>query len=392
MSSMMKRVRFTVIGVLALGIVLPLWARDPGSPLSLSVRIEGEYDDNRDGDSSGQEDSFNIRLQPRAAFTYDLGITYVDLFYMPYILMRGNARDDQNDTELYHEVGAELRHDLTPTITLSMSDRFSVTDDPRVSEGGVTVRESANYTKNVLNLGLGIDMDAMTMMEIGGHSDIKRYSERAWRNFDEDKLGANLTLRRELGMMMNVLTTLRYTKSEYNDIVDRGAEFVFAGIGMEKTFSPNLAGYLTVGWNTANHNSLGGSTDTPAGNARVVLSPTPDTSLSLAASYELADSDWMGYSTQERTAFSATLNHRVTPQLASALTLERVLGAYKSDTAVIQGLPGGDDDLTAVHARAIYRMHQNLNLEIGYQFEDWDSDIRDSFNRNKYTVALRASL
>ncbi len=389
---MMKRVRFIVIGVLALGIVLPLWARDPGSPLSLSVLLEGEYDDNRDGDSSGKEDTFNTKLQPRAAFAYDFGITYIDLFYMPYILMRSNARDDQNDTEFYHEVGAELRHELTPTLTLSLSDRFSVTDDPSVSEGGVTVRESATYNRNVLNLGLGIEIDPITMLEVGGRSEIKRYSDSIWRNYDEDKVGANLTLKRELGMMMNVLTTLSYTKSEFNDAVDRGAEFVFAGIGLEKTFSPNLAGYLNVGWNTANHNELGGSTDTPAGSARVVLSPTPDTSLSLAASYALADSDWMGYSTQERTAFSATLNHRVTPLLASALTLEHVLGAYKSDTAVIQGLPDGDDDMTAVHARAIYRMHHNLNLEVGYQFEDWDSDIRDSFTRNKYTVALRAAL
>ncbi len=394
MRSMMKRVRLAVIGLLALGVVLPAVAWDPGSPVSLSVRLEGVYDDNRDGHESNKEETFNTKLQPRAAFAYDFGITYIDLFYMPYILTRSNARDDQNDTELYHELGANLRHDLTPALTFSLSERFSMTDDPRVTEGGVAVRESATYNRNVLNLGLGIEVDPMTAVELGGQSEIKRYDKREWRNYDEDKLGASLVLRRELGLMLNGLVRLSYTKSEFSGEIDRGAEFIFAGIGLEKTFSPNLAGYLNLGWNSADYNELDDSKDTPAGDVRLVLSPTPDTSLSLAASYELADSDWRGYTTQERTAFSATLHHRLTPQINSVLALEHVLGAYKGDTALEEDLQlgDGDDDLTTVRASLLYNLNRNLDFELGYQMEDWDSDIRESFTRNKVTVALRATL
>lgn len=393
MSSMMRGVFFAVIGLLVSGVMISVRALDPGSPLTLEVALEGEYDDNRDGTENNTEDTFNFKLQPRAAFAYDFGLTYIDLFYMPYLLMRSDARDDQNDTELYHEVGANLRHEVTPGLTVRISERFSITDDPRVTEGGTTVRESATYNQNVLGIGLDIEVNPMTMLQVGGQSEIKRYDRREWRNYDEDKWGANIALRREMGAMMNGLARFNYTKSEFSGEIDRGAEYIFLGIGVEKTFSPHVAAYVNVGWNSADFNDLDDSTDTPAGDVRLVLSPTPDTSLSLAASYELADSDWWGYTTQERAAFSATVNHRLTPRIASVLSLGHTLGAYKGDTALgDHQREDGDDDLTTVRAGVVYRMNHNMDLEFGYQMEDWDSDIRDSFTRNKYTVALRARL
>lgn len=389
----MRRVRFAAMGLLACGVMASAWAWDPGSGVTLEVRLEGEYNDNRDGTESATEDTFNFKLQPRAAFAYDFGLTYIDLFYMPYFLTRSDARDDQNDTEFYHELGANLRHEITPGLTFRISERFSMTDDPRVTEGGTTVRESATYNRNVLGIGLDIDVDPMTMLAVGGRSEIKRHDRREWRNYDEDKWGADVVLRREMGAMMNGLARFNYTKSEFSGEIDRGAEYIFLGVGVEKTFSPHVAAYINVGWNSADYNALDDSKDTPAGDARLVLSPTPDTSLSLAASYELADSDWWGYTTQERTALSATVNHRLTPRIASVLALGHTLGAYKSDTALGNQQPGdGDDDLTTVRAGVVYRMNHNMDLEFGYQMEDWDSDIRDSFTRNKYTVALRARL
>lgn len=392
MGSMNKKVRGVVAGLLVVGVLLPCWAWSAEDSVSLSVRVEGVYDDNRDGVENDKDSNFDIKLQPRAAFTYDWGQTYFSMFYMPYVLWRSDARDDQNDSEVYHELGVNFRHELTPLLTLKLSDRFSVTDDPRVSEGGVTVRESATYTMNVLNVGMDVEVDPVTVLSVGGLSSLKRYDKSVWNNYDEDKLGANLAIKREMGMMLNGLAQVRYTKSEYQGNSDRGAEYLFAGVGLEKTFSPNLAAAANVGWNTANYNELSGSKDTPAGDVRVVVSPSPDTSLSLSARYELADSDWIAFSTQERASLAATLDHRLTPKLSSALVFMYANGEYKSATAMVDGVQGGSDSLIAVRARAVYSLNRNLDLELGYQLEDWESDIRESFTRNKATVALKASL
>ncbi len=392
MGSMLKKVRFAAVGVLAMGIVLPAWAADPGSPLSLSVRAAVEYDDNRDAVESGREDTFNYILQPRVGITHDLAATYLDLYYMPYLLIRSDARDDQDDTELYHELGIDVRHELSPIITLRANNRFSRTDDPRATEGGITVRERASFYMNMFTLGLDAELMPMTLLSVDGSSEIKRYDRSIWKNYEEDRHGGSLRFRREMGMMMNVVKTLRYTRSKFYGDFDRGAEFFFVGLGMEKTFSPNLAGYLHVGWNRVEHNEISGSKNEPAGSARLIVSPSPDTSLSLAARYELADSDALTYSTQERTSFAVLLDHRFTPQLSSAVRVEHALGKYRGETSIDTTARDGNDDMTAVHLRGVYSILRNLDLEVGYLFEDWDSDVREEFTRNKYTVAVRASL
>ncbi len=389
---MMKTVRCAVIALVAVGIFVPSQAWSAGDSMSFSVRVEGVYDDNRDGVENNKDSNFDTKIQPRVAFTYDLGRSYMSLFYMPYVLWRSDARDDQNDSEIYHELGVIFNYELTPTILFRASDFFSMTDDPRVSESGVTVREDATHILNTLNLGLDMEIDPTMLLSVNGMSSIKRYDEGVWNDYDEDKLGVGATMRKEMGIDLDGLAIARLTQSEYHGDRDRGADFVFAGLGFEKTFNPNLAAALNVGWNRASYNDLSGSKDSPAGDVRVVVSPSPDTSLTLSARYELTDSDWFAFSTQERTSFVAMLDHRLTPKLTSGLSLIYANGEYKGDTAMVAGATDGSDDMIAVKARAKFSINPKLDLELGYQFEDWDSDIRPSFSRNKTSLALRASL
>lgn len=392
MKSTFARISWVLTGLMVAGLVLPLAARDPGSPLTFSVRLEGSYDDNRDGVESDKESNFDTRLQPRAAFAYDVGQTAAGIYYMPSMLLRSNARDDQNDSEVYHELGVSLRHELAPAVLFKFSNLFSLTDDPQVSEAGVAVRANATHTRNVLNLGLDVGVDPVTELAIGGRGEIKRYQKSVWRNYDEDMLGASLALRREMGMQMRGMISTRYNKSEYGGANDRGAEYIFGGVGLERIFNPNLSADFNVGWNTANYNDVSGSKGLPAGDARVIVSPSPDTALTLAVKYQLTDSDWLAFSTQERTSFSAALDHRLTPQLSSGVTVMYANGEYKSRTALVENVAGGSDDMTAVRANAVFNATPNIDLEVGYQFENWDSDIRDSFTRNQVMLAVRARM
>ncbi len=393
MGSMLKKVRFAAFGLLALGMVLPSRALAQGNPISLSLRVEGAYDDNRDGVKSGKESNFDTKVQPRIAFEYDLGRTVMGLYYMPYVLFRSDAREDQNDSELYHELGANLSHELTPIVTVKASEQFSYTDDPRVTDAAGGPRQSATYLLNLFKLGLDVQMDPTTELSLGAFSSLKRYDERVWSNYDEDKLGADLALKKEMGYQMIGSAIGRYTQSEYYEVLDRGAKFIFAGLGVSKVFSPNLAAAVDAGWNHANYNDVSGSKDLPAGSVRVILSPSPDTALTLLGRYELADSDASEYSTQERALAAVSLDHRLTPKLMAGATVMYVNGEYKSKTAMPGAVVGdGSDNLTAARVRATFSVNRNLDLELGYQFETWDSDIREDFTRNKVMLAVKASM
>ncbi len=393
-ASIIKNLRYALFIVLAVGAASPASAWLHGSPASLSLRVESAYDDNRGGVAADKEENFDIKIQPRVGLTYDWGRTYLNAFYMPYLIWRSNALEDQRDTDVYHELGGSVRHEITPTMTLNVSDHFSLSDEPRIVEEGVSVRENATYIENILNVDLDHEISPVMMLSVGGFNTIKRYEKRQWNAQEKDKYGVLVGLRRELDVMLNAMANVRYDRSKYHGETDHGAEYVFASLGVEKIFSPKLAGQVNFGWNRANYNEVSGSKDMPAGNARVVVSPSPDTSLQFGVRYELTDSDSEAYSTQERSSYTATLNHHLTPRLVSGITLMYASGEYKGRTATRTDaeFPGGSDDLSAVQASAVYRLTRNIDLEASYQFEDWDSDIRGSFTRNRAVIAVRAAL
>jgi hypothetical protein len=55
-------------------------------------------------------------------------------------------------------------------------------------------------------------------------------------------------------------------------------------------------------------------------------------------------------------------------------------------------MSGGNDDLMLGALRGIYRINRHVDFELGYQYEDWDSDVRESFTRNLVTAVVKTRL
>jgi hypothetical protein len=93
------------------------------------------------------------------------------------------------------------------------------------------------------------------------------------------------------------------------------------------------------------------------------------------------------YSLQLLTSVQGSIEHDVLPE---RLTVS-LRGQYSNGDYDEEGdLPAGTDTLTLVGLNADYRINKNWSVGAGYTYENWDSDVRESFDRNY--VDLNAKL
>jgi hypothetical protein len=90
------------------------------------------------------------------------------------------------------------------------------------------------------------------------------------------------------------------------------------------------------------------------------------------------------------TAVSGSIDHDV---LAERLTVT-LRGQYSEGDYDSEGtdLPSGKDKLTSVGFGAKYWLNRNWSINAGYTYENWDSDLRESFDRNLVDVGVTAQL
>jgi long-subunit fatty acid transport protein len=135
-----------------------------------------------------------------------------------------------------------------------------------------------------------------------------------------------------------------------------------------------------------------GSTDSGTADGEVVVSASR-TQVRFSAGYSLAASDYDPYSYQERTRVSTTVEYDLTAKFSL-----RAMGLYENGDydvdSVVEGQTGtgGSDALTDAQFGISYRINRNLTASLSYEYEDWNSDIRESFSRNWVTAAVRAEM
>lgn len=396
-----------VVGVLV--AQLSAMAADEQNPWKLSLTIKGANSDNRDATKSDKENNFDTIVEPRVEASLDMGNTKLDFYYAPYLIWRSNPRDDQNDVELYHGLSVGVDHKVSARVALLARELFEYTDDPKVTEGGTTVRENASYMLNRVTAGGIFGLAPKTSAVLNGDHSLKRYDKSAMADYaDEDRYGADLSLKYAVTPDMNATVEAGYSAAMFEGI-ERDSAVQTYGVGVEKTFNPNLYGTVVVGYQNASmDNAKEDSVGSPTVAARVTCSPaTPATRLTLSGSYSLEPPDLAPYSIQERTKLQVAVEHDINAlTLGAAATYAN--GKYDEDSVVedmaqttsaqaagagtAAVFTGGDDTLMDAALSATYKINRNLSVGVAYEYEDWDSDVRESFSRNVVSVSVRGQL
>ena len=127
-------------------------------------------------------------------------------------------------------------------------------------------------------------------------------------------------------------------------------------------------------------------------NARgnVTLRGSSDTRFRLGAIYGLASPSVRPYSLQKTTSFIGSVEHDLLPKrLTVNAHAQYTEGKYVAETDTLRG---GKDKMTAVGAGVSYWINRNFSVNANYNFEHWNSDVRESFDRNTVDVGVMAKL
>lgn len=367
-------------------------------PWLFSARVGSEFSDNRDGLDNNKENNIDVYVEPRVDFRFrDGDRTTLDLGVLPMVKWHSNPRSEnepapQNDTELYGTALMELYHQLTPRLLLSLGDAITYNDDPEISNGGGNVRFSNNHIWNNAHGELNYLATEKLSTGIGASYSLKRYTESVVaQNEDEDIFQGNLNGKYSMGSGYKLIGVLGASQFQ-NESVDtpRGSSVVSAGAGLEKTFSPDFIGKVLAGYQHAEYedDSLD-VIDTPNGSVELTMRAASETRFRVGGSYGFYAPYVRPYSIQTLTAVNAGVDHDILSQrLTVSLNAQYGNGSYDAEA----GAPGGDDTMIMVGARADYRLNRNWSINGGYTFEGWDSDVRESFNRNLIDLNVKVQL
>ncbi len=393
----LMRMMLIVCVTLVLGVRVQAQGNDP---VKIGLNVGTTYSDNRDGTEHNKADNFDIFAQPRVDWVMDDGQSLVDLYLAPSVLWRSNPRDNnepspQNDTDIYYTLGGAFLQKFSEASILRLSDEFSYTDDPSVDLGGVSVRQNESHYYNALQADLNCMLSETYGAELLAGNSIKRYKEDSVAaEEDEDVYSVDGIFRILLANGLKGLGQVGYSDFQNDsDTVDRGVQILTYAVGLEKDLTAKLKSVIKGGVQTADYSSDTLDSETSAYGMGELMLREAATRVSLAAGYGLYGPYVRPYSSQTRTYVAAKVERDLgTKFMVSA---EGQFGRGKYDDEILSnGIPlaGGNDDMALGALRGTYKIHRNVDLEVGYQVENWDSDVRESFTRNIVTAVVKARL
>jgi hypothetical protein len=371
---------------------------DSSRPLVFSVGVHVESMDNRDSVDQNAESNMDVYLSPRIDVINNGLRLWVEFHYMPRFRYRSDPNDFQNDTELMHDLGLALQYKVSDRMRLRLTEKFDLTDDPSVENGGVTVRGDESYFQNRLQAGLSYDLIESSNLDVLGTYRMKRYDEQAVADFsDEDEMGVEVTLRHQLTEVMRVIGYLQYVGYGYESVDRLSRDFdttVLAG-GLQYALTETTLASLLLGWQTRSYDDAALGSDGMPYVKAALTAMGGNMRYSAEVLHGVRDSDAYPFVAQDFTDLRGRIECDVGAKLTVLGSLTYRLSTYDEDQAPSGSLPSdfvkarsGDETTVVANAGVRYAMTGNMSVSAGQRYETVDSDVGESFVKNTTYAAL----
>ena len=400
----MKQIQILLIAGLVFALAFSAWAATAStSPIHVNNRLRLGYDDNvyqSDGEEGRPDvqDSFRIIEELEVLVNLNLERTYLGLRYRPSVIWYSDREEDSSD--FLHNLDANFIHNFSPSVSLSLADTLQYSQLPELQDENYVVREDDdNYMNNAVAT-LSYKARPTTRIDLSGRHTMLRYSSDSPAKDDNNyySVVGGLTIRQELASLSTVNADVRYKTVVYDEAAEesnRDATSLFAGLGLEQTFTPQLIGTVRGGMESRQYDDEAyDDNNQPYGELSLTFLPSPATRITGAGSYSIYESDVAGYMSQDRAYFSLSVAHDFTAKLSFYLSAAYSLNMYDADYALDLGLEDGDEKSLLASARLAYRVNRINWVEAGWQFVKLDSDIpgRVSYDRNRFDVGWKIQL
>lgn len=374
-----------------------------GDSFKLSGEAGVQVTDNRDSVEEAPESNTDMIVRPRLDAVLNLERLLLDLYYAPSYRWRSEPSIIQNETELFHDLGVDLRVSVTPTVIPRISDHFTYTDDPSITKDGAQLRRDSSFIKNDAELGLTRVLTPNDSADVKLMNSFKRYSEdEVADRSDEDHTGVGLSVTHQLTRDMALIGMGEYKMQEYPVFqkLERGFQSVSAAAGFEKVVNQDLRGGVRVGWENAQYDDDGvDSVSAPFLMIGTDGKYAPFNRIKLRANYSIRESAVYPFSSQELTDLGADLEYELPFHMLVGIALSYQMGVYSQDSAPAAGKsavnPGlyvkddeGDRNAFGASASVGYNFGKNTALRLTQMFEDVSSDVDESFTKNTTSLML----
>lgn len=397
----MKKFRLFAISVTAaMAAQFSLMANEsiPGlNWLDVVNRLSLEYDDNVRETSTNKEDSLVIKDEIDLGLTLDFEPTFLTLRYRPSYLWWENREPD--DSDFNHMVDAVLNHRFTPRLSAGLKHTYRMTESPEEIDRGTVIKEEGDYEYNVTDANVDYQVLTRTHAVVGGRYTTLSYdNDDIAQTSDFDSMTAGLTLRHQLTELSSALADYRREDLEYDYEKDRGAVSDYIGLGYEQAMGASFVGVFRAGYEGRNYDAPTIDNESqPYGDVTVTYLHSPRTRLSLGGGYALVEADVYPFAAQDRTTLFTTVAHDLTARITLYLAATYQLSEYSAETRIDGGADAsipqeGDEKVLNGSASATYRINARNAVEASWQYLDLSSDIRDDFDRNRFTLGWRLDL
>jgi hypothetical protein len=382
---------------LAAAALLPLVieASEGGRNYQLHNRLRFEYDDNIRDEDSGKTSSFKIIEEVEILYNINLENTFLSLRYKPSFVWWENREDDE--TDLHHDLDFIFNHAFNPRLSLSVKDTLRFAELPEIAESGVITRRNSDYLFNSLNGILGYQVTPDGRLELGSRYNLLRYDDDVIAEAEDYNLYvAGLTYRYNLVPETAVTVDSRMETIDYEGPIDRGSDNFQVGAGVEHMFSPNFLGNTRLGYQQKDYNDDElDSESEPFIDASLTFVPSPATRVTAGVGYSMFEADVFPYANQNRARMYVGAAHDITQRISLNVVGSYINSDYEAVDAVdVEGVEArdGTEDIMQFSTRATYRINRSNWVEAGWQFVTVDSDLRQNYDRNRFSVGWKTQL
>jgi hypothetical protein len=436
MKKIVASVSLVAVGVSGLqAALLPGLTTESGKPWTLSATLRGFYDDNINTYPNDQpmptgydRGSYGVEVSPDLEFnflmeqtTLSFGYIYSYKYYQNRLI---NSSGNDANTSDFH---AALTHAFSERYSLSVRDSFVIGQEPDFLRAGNTFTTFQRYTGNNLrNFGI-IDFTAQLTpdfgLDLGYANTFLAYSDDA--NPAVTGVPSNAGLLNTLDHVVHLdgryqlqpqtigIVGVQFRETDYTGNQDigggqfypngqtimsdsRNARSYYGYLGLDQNFRPDLTGSIRAGARYSDYYNDPADQNgaSPYAMASLKYTYLPESYLVVGGSYDYSPSS-MGASVnqagqinvgaQSGTIFASVV-HRIMPKLFGSIQ-----GQYQNSTYIGGYIDGQDANFYLVGLNLRYQFTPNFSAEAGYNYDNLNSNVYGSYDRNRVYVGITGS-
>jgi Putative beta-barrel porin 2 len=436
MKKIVASVSLVAIGASSLQAdLLPGLTSESGKPWTLSATLRGFYDDNintiPNNEAVEHRSSYGVEVSPDLEFNFlmeqtTLSFGYIYSYkYYQYRLLNSGGNDANT-----HDFHAALTHAFSERYSLSVKDSFVIGQEPDFLRAGNTYTTFQRYSgNNMRNFGI-IDFTAQLTpdfgLDVGYANTMLDYSDTAMSMNPDGTLNpSNAGLLNSLDNVVHLdgryqlqpqtigIVGVQFRETDYTGNQDigvgqtypngqpimsdaRNARSYYGYLGLDQNFRPDLTGSIRAGARYSDYYNDPASQNEASPYAMASLKYTylPESYLVIGGSYDYSPSSVGPYvdqsgqinvSAQSGTIFASVV-HRIMPKLFGSIQ-----GQYQNSTYVGGVINGQDANFYLVGLNLRYQFTRNFSAEAGYNYDDLQSNVMGSYDRNRVYVGITGS-